>query len=113
MDTEQLQKFLEENKAEFESHLRQKVIDSLTQRIAWDLPNLIQAQVVKFYETELAPEVNQYLTDNKQAVMKVVMAAALEASDEVAKSMVERVKETMDKNSYQRNAVFKALFGIH
>ena len=110
MDAAELTKFLEDNKEEFNNALKKKVIDSMTQRLQWDFPDLIQKQVKEFYETELRPEVEACLKDNKGALMAVVTQASVDAAQSIAIAMAEQVKKTMDPSNYRRAEIFKALF---
>lgn len=108
MNTEELTKYLEENKDQVKKAVLEKVIDSLTRQVEWDLPKLLQEDFHAFYETEIRPAVKQQLADNKEAVMQIVIKSCVDAAGSVATSMAEKIKKTMSSD-YDAQKVFCAL----
>lgn len=109
MNTEQLTQYLEEHKSEINEAIKAKVITRLTEQVSWNLPELIRKDVDQFYADEIHPAVQQYLVDNKSALMQVVVKACVDASEAVATSMAEHIKKTLS-NEYQAKKVFCTLF---
>ncbi len=111
MNTEELTRFLDDHKSEINEAIKQKVITQLTQQVSWNLPDLIRKDVDQFYADEIRPAVKEYLSDNKSALMQVVVKACVDASEAVATSMAEQIKKTMS-SAYESKKVFSALFEI-
>lgn len=110
MNAEDLTAFLEENKAEIHGAIKAKIIESMTQRVQWDLPDLIRKDVLQFYADEIQPAVKQHLVDNKEAIMQVVIKASVDAAEAVAKTMATHIQKTMESD-YSAKKVWAALFG--
>ena len=110
MNAEELTAFLEEHKDEFNNTLKNALINSMTERVKWDLPNLIEAHVKSFYETQMKGQIDNHLAEHKPEIMAVVTQACVDSAKAVAIGMAEQIKASMDSKSYYRADIFKALF---
>lgn len=111
MDTLELTAFLDEHKAEIHGAIKAKIISGMTQRVEWDLPELIRKDVLEFYKDEIAPAVKQHLADNKAALMQVVIKASVDAAEGVAKAMAQVIQHHM-ADDYKMRKFFGVLFDV-
>jgi hypothetical protein len=109
MNVEELTQYLDDNKDSVKRAVLEKIVNSLTQQVQWDLPRKIQEDFDTFYKEEISPAVKQHMADNKEAIMQVVIKASVDAADSVAVAMSETIKKTMSSDTDAKK-VFGALF---
>jgi hypothetical protein len=90
MNVEELTQYID-NKDAVKRAVLEKVVDSLTQQVQWDLPHTIQEDFDAFYKEEISPAVKQHMADHKEGIMQVVIKASVVAADSVAVAMAERI----------------------
>lgn len=111
MTEEDLKKFLEDNKAEVQSQVKQRLIEGLLINHQWTMRDQIGETVSDFMKTEIMPEVKAYLSSEKSAILEAAVKAAAEIGDMLSKQLVaQAAKNINEKSSYQFKSIAEAIF---
>jgi hypothetical protein len=110
MTTDELSKFLEDNRDAVLDATRKAVLEKVTESVRWNLPDTIHQTVASFLKDEIAPEVAKMLQEQKGPILEAAKKSAAALSDELAKRMMETVTTNLD--GYRAEKVFKALLGV-
>jgi hypothetical protein len=109
MNVDELTQYLEDNKERVKDAVFKNVVDSLTRQVEWSLPKKMQEDFDAFYAEDIRPAVKQHMSDNKEAIMQLVVKSCLEAGESISKAMAERIQKTM-ASDYDSRKVFESLF---
>ncbi|MDH2092773.1 hypothetical protein N5K21_29220 [Rhizobium pusense] len=110
MTEEDLKQFLEDNKAEIQAQVRQKMIDSLLAEHRWQIGGQISEIVNEFVKTEIAPAVKEHLMSEKSAILDAAIKSASGIGDLLAQALVERAAKNITGDSYSFRNTLKAIF---
>lgn len=109
MDIDDVNKLLEEIKPDIKESIKKELLSSLS----WDVKEQALKQIKEcikgFIETEVIPEVQKDLVENKDGLISVGKSAAPLIVEELAKGMAKSVAEKLE-SSYSRNDMLKGLF---
>lgn len=109
MNVEDVNKFLEEIKPDIKESIKKELTNSLS----WDVKDQALKQIKEcikgFIESEVIPEVQKDLIENKEGLISVGKSAAPLIVEELAKGMAKSVAEKLE-SSYSRNDMLKGLF---
>lgn len=110
MTEEDLKQFLEDNKADIQAQVRQKVIDGLLADYQWTLRENISGIVADFIKTEIAPEVRKHLESEKSTILDAAIKSSSGIGDMLAKALVERAAKNINADSYNFRETLGAIF---
>jgi hypothetical protein len=110
IDKEQLVQMLETHEQELKGAILEQLKKSIEHDIAWSLQQEISAIVKKWMAEDIAPEVRAALVETKPAVLAAVAEAAEAVGHGLAEAMVAQCKENLERSSYKRAGLIKALF---
>jgi hypothetical protein len=110
MTADELQTFLDDNKAEIQQAVKAKMIDRLLATHQWEITTQVSTIVNEFVTAEVAPEVRKFLADNKGPIIEAACAGAANIGDALAKALIANTAKNLDADSYKFRAVMKALF---
>ena len=86
------------------------VLAKITQSVQWNLTDVVHQQVQAFLTTEIAPEVEKLLQDEKDGIVAAARAAVAEIGNALSQTMVKTAAESL--KGYKAREIYKALFGI-
>jgi hypothetical protein len=109
VETSELDKFLEDNKADILEATRKQLIERISGSLKWSLPETFNQTVADFLAKEIVPEVQTALLAEKGAIITAVKTAAAQISDELAKAITLRAAKTL-ANDYSVKDVIKHIF---
>lgn len=93
--------------------IKQKALEALKERITenirWTMGDVIGEQVKEFVKTEISPEIEKMLMENKQLFLDQIMELAKSLGSEVAKALVLKAQENL-ANSWDVKKIGEALF---
>lgn len=110
MTEEDLKKFLEDNKADIQAQVRQRMIDSLLSEHRWSISSQISEIVNEFIRDEIAPAVKAHLQSEKSDILEAAVKSASGIGDLLAKALVERAAKNISGDSYSFRNTLKAIF---
>lgn len=110
MTEEDLKQFLEDNKADIQAKVRERLIDSLLAEHRWSISNQISEIVNDFVKTEIAPAVKEHLISEKSEILAAAIKSASGIGDILAKALVERAAKNISGDSYNFRNTLKAIF---
>lgn len=101
---------LNENRESIKAHVKQTIIEGISQKFKWELPDLINKEVAKFMEKEILPEIQVQLLGQKQAIVDSSMIMIQGMALEIGKAMQLTMAEKL-KSSYNVEKMIKGIFG--
>lgn len=110
MTEEDLKQFLEDNKADIQAQVRQRLIDGLLTTHSWTMRDQISEVVSAFMKEEIIPEVKKHLTSEKSAILDAAIASTSEIGEMLAKAMVANAAKNITGNSYGFGDLLKGIF---
>ena len=110
MTEEDLKQFLEDNKADIQAQVRQKLIDGLLNDYSWTMRENISGVVQEFIKEQIAPEVRKHLESEKSAILEAAIKATAGIGEMLQKAMVERAVKNIEANSYNFKETLSAIF---
>lgn len=108
MTENDMQEFLEANKAEIQAEVKRRMIEGLVQTHRWSISEEITATVNAFVQAEIVPVVKAHLEGEKGAIIEAAKVACVEISNSLAKVMVEKAAKNME--GYRYSELIKGLF---
>lgn len=110
MTEEDLKQFLEDNKADIQAQVRQKMIDSMLADHRWEIGSKISEVINDFIKTEIAPAVKEHLISEKSAILDAAIKSASGIGNLLAQALVERAAKNITGDSYNFRNTLKAIF---
>lgn len=110
MTTDELQAFLEENKADIQNAVKAKLIAGLLENHRWEISGAITKVVEDFVTAEIVPAVKAHLADQKGPILQAAIKASAELGDALSKAIATHTIKRLEPNGYQLRGVLKALF---
>ncbi len=109
MTDEELKQFLETNKSEIQSAVREKMIAGLLASHRWEISEQIGKAVNEFIAAEIVPDVRKFLQDEKGPILEAAMQSARQIGDMISKQLVTKAAENI-KTSYRFGGLMEGLF---
>lgn len=108
MTKEELDDFLEANRAEISAAVKAKLIEGLLTQHRWEMSEIVAKTVNEFVAAEVVPEIKAYLESEKGAIIVAAKEAARQIGELITKQMV----TTASKNiaGYQFRKTMEAVF---
>lgn len=110
MTEDDLKEFLETNKKQIQSAVKDKMIERLLEQNRWSIGEAIAKTCEEFVQAEIVPEVKKYLADNKGPLLAAAIKGASEIGDTLAKAIVERTAKKLKADGYEFRQVMEVLF---
>lgn len=110
MTEDDLKKFLEENKADIQAKVKQRLIDGLLANQQWTMQAHVSDIVSEFIKNEIAPLVRAHLESEKGAILQAAIEGTAEIGEMLSKAMIERAAKNISANSYNFRETMKAIF---
>lgn len=110
MTEDDLKDFLEQNKADIQNHVRQKMMERLLADHQWAITAQIAKTVEEFVTAEIVPEVKKFLASNKGPILTAACAGAAEIGDTLSKAIIERTAKKLKADSYEFRNILDSLF---
>lgn len=110
MTEDDLKQFLQDNKADIQQQVRQRLIDGLLSNHQWTMREQISEVVNEFMKTEVMPEVRTYLASEKSAIIEAAITGASQVSEMLAKAMVEQAAKNLTGSRYEFKKIMTAIF---
>jgi len=110
MTEDDLKQFLDENKADIQARVKERMIEGLLVQNRWEISAQISKVVEEFVTTEIVPEIKKYLADQKGPILNAAIAGAAEIGDTLAKAIVTRTAKRLSPEGYEFRQVMDALF---
>jgi hypothetical protein len=107
---EQIKEIMEGAQDEIRTALIEDMKLSLKNTVEWEIKRQTGEVVKAFIETEIVPELQAALIDDKPVILKAAIDTANETAQILAEAMVETVRQKLGKD-YERRAFLTALFG--
>lgn len=111
MTEQQLKEFLDENKADIHAAVKRAAIDRLIAQHSWDITAQIKETVSAFVTSEIIPEVEAALAEQKGALVSGVIGGLASIADELAKGLAADAAKTIS-DDWRRKQVVKAIFNL-
>jgi len=108
MTEQELQEFLEANKADIQAEVRRRMIDKLVSTHQWAISEQVAKTVNEFVAKEIVPEIVTYLAGEKGAILEACKAASIEIGNTLTKTMAEKAAKNID--GYYFRDVIQKLF---
>ena len=110
MTEDDLKQFLDDNKADIQRAVKQKLIDGMLAQHQWQISGEIAKVVQEFVAAEIVPEVRNYMAEQKGPILEAAIKGAAEIGDQLSKAIVERTAKKLDPSNYEFRSILKALF---
>lgn len=110
MTEEDLKEFLEDNKADIQAQVKQRLIDGLLANHSWTMRETISEIVAEFMKTEIVPAVREHLASEKGAIMEAAISSASHIGEMLSKALVEKASKNISGDSYQFRNTLKGIF---
>ncbi len=110
MTEAELTEFLDKNKDAILEASRAAIIEKIKDSMKWSFPDAVSKTVTAFLTTEIVPEVQKLLAEQKGVIVAAAKKSAAALSDKLAEKMMEQVVKNLD--GYRAEEVFKALLGV-
>lgn len=108
MTKEELDEFLETNRAEITAAVKTKLIEGLLSQHRWEMSAIVAETVNEFVKTEVVPEIKAYLEGEKGVIIEAAKEASRQIGEILTQHMV--VKASKNLESYTFREVMKGLF---
>jgi hypothetical protein len=108
MTKEELDDFLEANRAEIAGAINSKLIEGLLSQHRWEMSEIVAKTVNDFVSTEVVPEIKAYLEGEKGAIVEAAKAAALQIGNLITTQMVTSAAKNI--NGYGFRTVMEGIF---
>ncbi len=108
MTEQEMQDFLDANKADIQAEVKRRMIEGLVTSHRWEISGEIAKVVNEFVAKEIVPQVHTYLAGEKGAILEACKVAAVEIGNTLAKTMVEKAAKNID--GYQFREAIKSMF---
>lgn len=112
MTEDDLKKFLDENKADIQSHVKKRAIERLLEEHRWTITDQVAKAINDFVAAEVIPEVQRELATQKGAIVSAIVSTLANLSDTLAKELTADAATNV-ASQYERNKIIKAIWGIH
>jgi hypothetical protein len=110
MTEQDLNDFLEANKAEISANIKRTIIEKMTNSMQYQLSSAATDAINAFINEEVVPEVRKHLMENKGPIIQSVISATAVIGDELQKKMVGKATEAL--SGYDAGNIIKSLFGV-
>lgn len=108
MTEQEMQEFLDANKADIQAEVKRRMIEGLVANHRWEINGEMSKVVSEFVAKEIIPEVHTYLAGEKGAILEACKAAAVEIGNTLSKTMVEKAAKNIE--GYQFREAIKSMF---
>jgi hypothetical protein len=87
-----------------------QAIERMAESMKWTAMTTAQGQLEEFFKTEVAPEIEKYLHQNREAIIANVIGALRQITDGALKLHAEDMLKNLSQ-SYHRDKLLSALLG--
>ncbi len=108
MTKEELDEFLETNRAEIAAAVKAKLIEGLLSQHRWEMSEIVAKTVNEFVTNEVVPEIKAYLEGEKGVIIEAAKESARQIGEMLTQHMV--LKASKNIESYSFREVMKGLF---
>lgn len=109
MTKDELDEFLEANRADITAAVKAKLIEGLLSQHRWEMSEIVAKTVNDFVSTEVVPEIKAYLASEKGAIVEAAKEAARQIGELITKQMVVSATKNMG-NGYAFKGVMEGIF---
>lgn len=110
MTEDDVKSFLEANREDINTQVKQRLIDGLLQQHRWEMSDQISKVVGEFMAEEVMPEVKKFLASEKGPIIEAAISAASQIGDMLTQEMVKKAAKNISEGGYRYRDVLKMLF---
>jgi len=108
MTKDELDDFLEANRAEITGAIKAKLIEGLLTQHRWEMSEIVAKTVNEFVTTEVVPEIKAYLQSEKGPILEASKEAARQIGDLITKQMVTNAAKNLQ--GYNFRSILEPIF---
>jgi hypothetical protein len=101
---------LNENRESIKRHVHQTIMDGLTERFKWNLPQAVNEAIDLFLKEEIVPEIRTQLMADKDQIVSAATAVAKMVAVEVGQAIQKKVAENL-ASSWNVKKLMEGLVG--
>lgn len=110
MDADFYKEVLEENKEAVKQKVKEAMLDAVTRKFSWEVPEQINSIVSEFITEEIAPALRDELMENKNAIVESATTIVSGIPAELGKALQEHLAKNFT-DSWKLRKVTEAMFG--
>lgn len=95
MTEDEMKEFLKENSEAIKLAVRDKLMTSILQEYRWNFSDAIGTAVNEWIKTEIVPEVKDFLTGEKGAIVQAAQEGARQIGNVLTEQMVKKATENL------------------
>lgn len=108
MTKDELDDFLETNRAEIATAIKTKLIEGLLSQHRWEMSEIVAKTVNEFVSTEVVPEIRAYLESERGPIIEAAKEASRQIGELITKQMVTNAAKNI--SGYGFRAVAEGIF---
>ena len=108
MTKDELDEFLEANRAEIAGAVKAKLIEGLLSQHRWEMSEIVAKTVNEFVTTEVVPEIKAYLEVEKGVIVEAAKEASRQIGELITKQMV--VNAAKNTQGYNFRKLMEGVF---
>lgn len=109
MTEDELKQFLDDNKADIQQAVKQRVIAKLLEEHRWNISESVNKAVRDFVDEHVVPAVKAELEANKGGIVNAVVSTVSGVTEELAKGLVSDAAKNIG-SEWKRREIIKAIF---